>query len=111
MKASKKNIKQATKAWDEMSFSVAEGNIPKTLRVKNKSYKLYDVYGNKTMANNVAKSLRMKNIRARVRPITVGGTSLKGKYIRKREIYPVYTGGKKKPEKPHAPALYPRKRY
>lgn len=101
MKASKKNIKKATTAWDEMSFSVAEGNIPKTLRVKNKSYKLYDVYGNRTMANNVAKSLRMKNIQARVRPITVGGTSLKGKYIRKREIYPVYTGGKKPKKKIH----------
>lgn len=95
LKASKKNIKKATQSWDEMSFSVAEGNIPKTLRVKNKSYKLYDTYGNKTMANSVAKSLRMRNIQARIKPITVGGTSLRGKYIRKREVYPVYTGGKK----------------
>lgn len=92
MKASKKNIKKATRAWDEMHFSVAEGNIPKTLKVKNKSYKLYDTYSNKTMANNVAKSLRMKNKQARVRPITIGGTSLKGKYIRKRDIYSVYIG-------------------
>jgi len=103
LKASKRNVKKASRAWDEMSFSVAEGNIPKTLRVKGKSYKLYDTYGNRTMANNVAESLRMRNTQARVKPISIGGTSLKGKYIRKREVYPVYTGGKK-----HAPALYPR---
>lgn len=95
LKSSKMNIKKATTAWDEMHYSVAEGNIPKTLQVKDKSYKLYDTYGNKTMASNVAQSLRMKNIHARVKPITIGGTSFRGKHVAKREVYSVYTGGKK----------------
>ena len=109
MKASKKNIKKATKAWDEMSFSVAEGNFPKTLKVKKESYRLYGVYKNKNFADGIAKDFRGDNINARLRPITVGGTSQKGKHIRKRIVYAIYTGGRKKSaKKRHAPALYNR---
>jgi len=90
MKASKKNVKLATKAWDEMSYSVAEGNIPKTLRVKDKTYKLYNTLYDKDLALGLAKSLRKNDIKARVKPITIGGTSLKGKHVRKRNVYPVY---------------------
>lgn len=111
MKASKKNIKKATKAWDEMSYSVAEGNIPKTLRVKNESYRLYETYKDKKFADAIAKDFRGDGINARLKPITIGGTSFRGKHVRKRTVYAVYTGGrKKKAEKRHAPALYPREK-
>lgn len=111
MKASKKNIKKATTAWDEMSYSVAEGNIPKTLRVKNESYRLYNTYKDKKFADAIAKDFRGDGINARLKTITVGGTSHKDKHIRKRNVYAVYTGGRKKSSKKrHAPALYPRER-
>lgn len=95
MMASKKNIKKATTAWDEMHYSLAEGNIPQTLMVGGRSYRLTSVSTDKKLAEKTVKLQRKFNIRARLKPITIGGTSLKGKHIRKRDIYAVYTGGKK----------------
>lgn len=94
--ASKRNIKKAQHAWDEMAYSTREGNIPKTQIVKGTRYSLAKVALNKGQALKSKKQFMANHRKSVIKPMTIGGTSYHGKFIPKHDVYPVYASGKRK---------------